>query len=665
MSFAQFSKLIHEQYTRMASRELFVVGDDNRLFEAAYLDAFPEGTNLLYKTNSEHDCSCCKNFIRNLGNVVALLEDGTVQTVWDIEGAPYPYDVVAKIMANFVRLHPITNLFRSKEHSYGAEKTRQALEGGDIKIWNHLHGKVSNKHHTRDVDRVTGEYRTNVATLRRAITELKLSAVNEVLSLIKQNALYRGAEHADSVRKFRTVLQVGQNMSPEPLERFVWANAHSPAAHFRNSVIGTLVTDLSNGMDLEDAVKAFESKVAPTNYKRTQALITPRMVEAAMAKIRELDLEAALERRFAKLSDITINNVLWADSSARRHMKGGIESVLMNAATSTARISSKPEEISIDDFMLRVVPSATGMELLLENSMRNNLMSVTAPVHTDAGRLFKWNNDFAWSYNGNVTDSIKERVKAAGGNVTNTALRFSLAWFNFDDLDLHVVEPNGSHIYFGNKRGRYGELDVDMNAGHGATREPVENVSFVHAPDGRYRIVVDQYCARETTNVGCVVEIECAGKLQQLTYRKRLGKQTEFALVTVKNGQIADIKVSADVELGGFSQDIWGVKTETFVKVNTLMLSPNHWDGQALGNKHWFFILHGCRNDEPTRGIYNEFLSNELLEHRKVFEVLGDRTKCQPAENQLSGLGFSSTRNDKVTIRVASDRANRVYSVNF
>ncbi len=84
---------------RMNQFELFSVGHDNREFERVYLQTFPEGTNPVYKTNTEHDCSCCKNFIRNFGRVISI-RNGKVMTVWDVsENVPYPYNVVAETMA--------------------------------------------------------------------------------------------------------------------------------------------------------------------------------------------------------------------------------------------------------------------------------------------------------------------------------------------------------------------------------------------------------------------------------------------------------------------------------------------------------------------------------------------------------------------------------------
>ncbi|MCF1193342.1 hypothetical protein LRR18_17265, partial [Mangrovimonas sp. AS39] len=96
-----------------------------------------------------------------------------------------------------------------------------------------------------------------------------------------------------------------------------------------------------------------------------------------------------------------------------------------------------------------------------------------------AGKLFKWDNNFTWSYNGGVADSIKERVKTAGGNVSGY-LCCRLAWYNHDDLDFHMKEPGSNEIYYGRKGPSTcgGQLDVDMNAGCGITRTPVENIFY-------------------------------------------------------------------------------------------------------------------------------------------------------------------------------------------
>lgn len=661
--FHAFADRIRRRFDLLSKNELFVVGDDNRIFEQHYLASFPPGTNPVYKTNTEHDCSCCKNFIRNLGNVVAII-DGKIETVWDVKGAPAPYDTVAAAMDVFVKTQPITDVFRTTEHSFGAEQTKQLLEGGEVKRWNHFYGRVDARHRlpAERIGPIVGERRTTTEVLIRGLEELNPGAFETVLSLIESKALYRGEEHLRSIKEFQKLQKSYEALSSaRDKNAFAWANAMSPAARFRNTVIGTLLTDISDGVDLEAAVRSFETKVAPTNYKRPTALITPRMVDDAVAKLKELGLEHAVERRFAKISDVNVNNVLWVDNSVKGQMQG-LKGLLMPATATKAPKKVVAQEVGIGEFMTSVLPTASSIEILVGNNHLNNLMSLTAPVHADTGGLFKWNNDFAWAYAGNITDSIKEKVKKAGGNVTNAKMRISLAWFNFDDLDIHIYEPNGNRIYFGNKGNK---LDVDMNAGGGRTREPVENVSWVKVPDGEYRVQVNQFSQRERTDVGCVVEIENDGNLTQLSYKKPLQGTVDIATVVVRDEKIVDIKPAEDTVGGGISMEKWGVKTETFVKVNTLMFSPNYWDDNAVGNKHWFFVLDGCKNDEPTRGIFNEFLRSDLEQHRKVFEVLGDKTKCPPTDDQLSGLGFSSTRSDTVCIRVTEGTRQKTFNVSF
>ena len=312
--------------------------------------------------------------------------------------------------------------------------------------------------------------------------------------------------------------------------------------------------------------------------------------------------------------------------------------------------------MTVEEFLETVSPQAKTIEIMFSNQAQKNLMSITAPQDPTAPGLFKWNNGFAWSYTGEITDSIKEKVKRAGGNV-DAALRFSLEWFNYDDLDIHIIDPRDNHIYFGNKKGI---LDVDMNAGGGRSRTPVENMSFVSPVDGVYKVMVNQYSQRERTDYGFVVEAASGSGVNQYTYSEVVKGQVRVGEFKVVGGSIVDAKLNPKLTGKGIQKEAWGVKTESWVNVDSIILSPNYWDGQAVGNKHFFFIMEGCRNDMPTRGIYNEFLSNEFTEHRKVFEILGDKTKCAVSSDQLSGLGFSSTRGDTATLRVNGEREYKI-----
>ena len=84
-----------------------------------------------------------------------------------------------------------------------------------------------------------------------------------------------------------------------------------------------------------------------------------------------------------------------------------------------------------------------------------------------------------------------EREGAKTGDV-----QLSLLWNNYNDLDLHCIDPNGEEIYYSHKRSRSrGELDVDMNAGLRRSREPVENIYWPEggAPSGKYRVFVNHF----------------------------------------------------------------------------------------------------------------------------------------------------------------------------
>lgn len=685
LPFPAFARLVNKDFQRIArSPTVLVAGIEGDDLYAKYLAAFPPGTDPLFRKRTEHDCGCCRHFIRRTGAAVSVTEGGKVLTVWDsaAESAPAPYRVVAAALRDAVLAAPLADLFRVslKETSFGAEKTHsQDPDTHEVFTWNHFYtGEIPEALRAAAPNEVRGAFRTKAAVFERGLKELTPWAVAMVRELTTTNNVYRGSEHAPAVKEFQAAQRDYLKLEERERSVYVWAHAGGRAAGFRNTVIGTLVTDLSSGVDVEAAVRSFESKVAPQNYKRPSALITPGMIKAALEKLRELDLESALERRLAIPDDVPVGDMMWVAGGFRPLMKGGLEETLLAHVRQTSAVEVEPsraEDITLDDFMARVAPTATGMELLLKNELLGNLAAITAPKHPEPKQLFRWLNDFAWAYGGNVADSIRERVKKAGGRVDGATLRVSLSWSNHDDLDLHVHEPGArgtaglqSHIHFRNKKGWTGGcLDVDMNAGHGTTREPVENVVWTGAvPDGSYRVVVNQYHQRETSNPGFVVEVENGGVTSHFTYNKavRQGADVPVCTLRMKGGVIESVEgVDPAITTTAVKQTKWGLTTGGWVMVNAVAKSPNYWGENATGNRHTFFVLEGCVPDEELRGFFNEFLNPRLEPHRKVLEVVGDKTKCEPVAGALAGVGFSSTKKDSFAVRVRTAKGTRAYNV--
>ena len=646
-NFKQFVDQIHARYAALQQDATeFFVADVPDLY-ATYLAAFPKGTNNLLRERTEHDCNTCKHFIRNLGKVLTI-KDGKVSTIWDVEGLEYPYSTVAAALNDVLLTAPVAGVYRTKFGFYGGTSNVDNHNPG-IR-WFHFGGKTPARCIKSSPEADAGRINSIVGVFIRGLNEIRQENLDEVLELIEQNALYRGQEFKKSIQEFRKVQAKYLAGGSDPV--FAWEHCNSPAAGFRNTVIGTLFTDLAGGDDIEVAVKKYEAKVAPANYKRPTALITPKMIEQAVEKLRELDLEDAIKRRLARLEDLSVNDVLFVDNSVAGTLRDGLTDLLLASPSTKKRTvkADKATDISIADFLKTGFKS---IELVLGNQHLSNFVALTAPEHEDVKPLFKWRNNFAWSYDGEVADSIKNRVQKAGGNVHDAKLRVSLAWSNYDDLDIHARVPAATsyegHIYYGNK---CGVLDVDMNAGGRRSREPVENLSWKKLHDGVYRISVNQFSKRESSDVGFRLQVEFDGTTYEYAYPHAVVGEIQCLEIAIQSGKLTGIKV-VDSRLQGGSEVVvekWGVTTGVPVKVKTVALSPNHWEGAGgVGNKHYFFLLENCRVDAPVRGIFNEFLRSELEPHRKVFEVLGGRTKCQPTEKQLTGIGFSETRHDVVT----------------
>lgn len=688
--FKDFVKAIQKNLQQMSkdSSRLFTVNVDTEELYNLYLDSFPAGTNEIYRERREYDCSCCRHFIRDVGNVVSI-KNGELHTIWGINPvSDDKYNVVAAALDAYVKQKAVLGVFLKKEKRIGTPENREMLPTGKINKYEHFFVDLPEicifkecYGHTLEGD--LSQFRDVRNVFKRSLDEISKEAVDTVLELIAQNSLYKGAEWKKQLTEFKNYQKEYGKLTDEQKELWIWEKSIAAGAvigKIRNHSIGTLLVNISEGMDFDLAVRKYEQIVAPVNYKRPKAIFTKKMLEDAKKTITELGYMDSLQRRFATLDDITVNNILFSNKDAAKRITGAMDlfdEMEQDVAIDPKRFS-KVEEISAEDFIKNVLPVAKELEVYLENKHIQNMVSLIAPEVADAKTMFKWNNGMSWAYTGNITDSdIKENVKAAGGSVTGI-VRFSIQWNDGNgkdnsDLDAHCLEPQGGdHIYFSHKISRYtgGELDIDITdpiyqckSNGGVAVENITYPSKERMKPGTYKFYVNQYSFRNSQ--GFKAEVEVNGEIHSYEYNTPVRGNVDVAEVILDQSGNFKVVDKLPGNCATISKDVWGIKTLQFTPVSVVCYSPNYWDEQkGIGHQHLFFMLKDCINPEEPNGYYNEFLKPELEQHRRVFEALGAKAHVKDVDDQLSGVGFSLTKRNDLIIKVKG-ATERVLKIKF
>lgn len=680
MSFINFRTKLQEQFSAMinGSTRLFTVDVDKDAMWNLYLDSFPAGTNEIYRVRREHDCSCCRQFVKQIGNVVAI-KNGVLSSIWDIDTGSTTYQPVADTLSAFIKSKTVNNVFITRERRAGTMRSFELLNNGQSKAWDHLQADIPDIAYEshRTVGDVQGDFRASKDVFKRSLEEITEDSITTVLELIAQNSLYRGEEWKNPLNIFLGYKREYASLTDAAAkDLYAWEMSVKTGAaisRIRNHSIGTLLVNISEEMDLDLAVRKYEQIVAPTNYKRPKAIFTQRMLEEAQKTIEDLGYLPALGRRFATLDDITANNILFSNKDSAKRIAGAaniFDDMKKDVAVNPKKFS-RVEEVGIADFVANILPNAQELELFLEGRHSANLMSLIAPTDKTSKTMFKWDNGFSWAYAGNIADStMRENVKSAGGNVDGV-LRFSIQWNDEDsnpnDFDAHCLEPNRHEIFFGDKVNRRtgGELDVDII--HPTRGKPaVENITWAdkrRMDRGVYKFFVNCYSNRGGRS-GFKAEIEFDGQIFSFDYN--------HALTQGENVYVADVEFDGEtfhliekLQSGVSSRELWGVSTNQFVPVSVVCYSPNYWDEQSgVGNRHYFFMLKGCVNPERPNGMFNEYLKEDLLKHKRVLEALGSRMAVADSADQLSGVGFSSTRRNDVVVKVKG-ATERILKIKF
>ena len=695
-----FNKLIQAQFDKMCKTgKLFRSKVTGQEVWDKYIESFEDDPIFRDPESSSHNCNLCKNFIRRYGNIIAIDENYKIMTIWDVN----PDDVYkpsAKAISKLLKSKPVLDVFfetfdelnslpyescnktqplykLGMSHNvkrYTKEEAEKfgVVKPNEIRTFHHMYLSIPTEFVNKSgssVESLQGTYRAAKDVFTRGMEEISFDTLTLVKDLIIQKSLLDGQTHLFKVEKMIEFKKEFDLISPENRNNWCWINSYNNQfAKFRNELIGTLCSDLSQGMDLNTACQTWNKRVDPANYMKASAPITKRQIEEAQKFVEENGYVESFNRRFATIEDIKASEILHINSGKGELKEVSIFDSIKSTSTRHKKAEfDKVEEVSIDTFMKDILPTCTSVEAYLENRFEGNMVSLTTSKVKESKPIFKWTNNYSWTFNGNLAGKsmIKENVKSAGGKIDGL-LRCSLQWNDEDtkgivDFDLHCQESDGSHIYYSDKRSGVtkGWLDVDMIR---PSKIGIENITWQNKlPDMKYKFFVKNFDG--SSNTGFKVEIEFDGNVFNYHYQNPVASKQniEVATVTVKNGVISIIHHLPE---SSNSKEIYGLSTNEFHKINLICLSPNHWDENNVGNKHYFFMLNECKCPTSIRSFHAENLIPELAQHRKVLEVLGNSTMISHADKQLSGLGFNATVHDELIVRLQGS-FKRVIKIKF
>lgn len=705
LSFEEFASLIKEQFALMCKTgKLFVSFISGDTLWDLYLNSFAPQDNPIFRdpNSSSNNCNRDKHFIKTYGNIVAVDDNNNIITMFDIdvEGSSYYNSVTA--VNNALKVALITSVFAIEYNNLVKQPYEKIKKNAELY---QLGYKLSTKVYTPEevakygvvaTDKVytfhhfyvnlpkqyvltgsesIGTYLSKKNSLHQVFVKglsIPLETLQVVSELMSQGSLLRVDLYKYKVDEFINIKQEYDELQGSTLSKDNWTwkrFSDIPFAGFANELIGTTCIDLAQGKDINTICKEFNKRVDPANYAKAKAPITQSQIDNAAKKIVELGYEDSFKRRFTTLNDIDINERIHTNISGKKSTSSTLFANVKSSNSGTLSRHKKAEfdeiqTVDINTFIDSILPNSKSIQVFLENGFGNNLVTMTTAIDSTCKNPFKWSdNMFSWTYNGNLAGKsfIKEAVKDKGGNVEGV-LRGSLVWnesgTDNSDLDIHVIQPDNVHIYYGssyrkdheNKPSSCGGL-LDLDNTDPGRKLGIENIFFSSLSKlkkGVYKFYVRQYSDRNSQ--GFKFEIDMNGDTYNYEYNTSVYGGINVAEVTF-DGESFTIKHLLQ-PIASSSKTMWGLDSNQFHKVNLISLSPNYWGNNKVGNKHYFFFLEGCHSDQPMRSFHIENLNGELLAHRKVLEVYGMTDKLEPTTKQLAGLGFTDDSKETLIVKV-------------
>lgn len=350
-------------------------------------DLFSVFLAYLPHTRQQHyNCGACRRFFEKYASIVRVDDFGSVTTLlWEPEGIPPFFRDAIGFVRRAVLGAEIAGVFLSGEATWGSSVTGS---------WTHLSGTppTTFKHALLSADQAAAEKVEDYGMLVRALAEYPLHLVEQAVRILSEDALDR-SEKTLGVAQWLLELQkhIHGLRGPKRLA-IIWravATAPPGFAHVRSTMIGTLLDDLAEGRSFDETKSRWAAKMHPLKYQRP-TVVKQGTIDRAERIVGELRSAGALERRFAKLSDV---HGLWVPgrSADSQIPKGVFGHLREKSVTTPCPIVLPAKPVTWEKFARTVLPDARTLEVFVPAGKSSFFGLVTA-ANAAAPPILQWDS---------------------------------------------------------------------------------------------------------------------------------------------------------------------------------------------------------------------------------------------------------------------------------
>lgn len=383
-----YIKLVSSKFSVLTD-PLFLV-DTTGMFDA-YLATFPEDQR------QYHNCNACRRFVDTYGGLVTIDEDGRTQSaIWD-DNAPPVYANGIQVLRKRTTDTNVVGVFLSSETMYGTPVTNRSHGKVTDTTWTHYavkpHASRVYKHPLVSASQRMAAKQQDKITVVRALSEYSVPVLQQACTLLESEALYRSEKVLGAAKWLLDLATAYKGTRSAVLKsNLVWravATAPDGFCHPRSSMIGTLLDDLSEGVEFSIVKARFAEKMNPLQYQRPQAAPSVGNIRQAEKVVAALESAGALQRRFARLEDI---RTIWVPAQPKKSEQEGVFSHLLPTNknnTKAMHVASTP--ITWAKFQATVMPKAIGMEMYVPT--RGNFAGMLTAENPDAPPILQWDTE--------------------------------------------------------------------------------------------------------------------------------------------------------------------------------------------------------------------------------------------------------------------------------